>query len=61
MFKFSSAKDMNRVLEGGPYLFDGRPLVLKVWNRNVGLERNVFASIPVWIRFPNLKSSVLDP
>lgn len=41
MFKFSMKEDMTGVLEGGPYMFEGRPLVLKVWNRHVGLERDI--------------------
>lgn len=61
MFKFFSKDDMDRVLSGGPYMFDGCPLVLKIWNRNVGLDRDIFASIPVWICFPNLRVQFWTP
>lgn len=30
MFNFLMIEDMKHVLEGGPYLVDGRPLVLKL-------------------------------
>lgn len=55
LFKFESEVDVSRILEGGPWLFEGRLMILKHWNRHVGLERDVLSSIPVWIRFPNLQ------
>lgn len=60
MFKFFMKESMDRILEGGPYMFDGRPLVLMMWNIHVGLERDIFATVPVWINFPNL-SLFLNP
>lgn len=61
MFKFSLYEVMNRILKGGPYFFDGRPLVLKLWKRNVGLDRDILNTLPVWIRFPILRISFWTP
>ncbi|XP_020272316.1 uncharacterized protein LOC109847499 [Asparagus officinalis] len=53
-FKFGSNEEMNRVLNGGPWLFDGRLIILKKWTENSGLERELLSTVPVWIRFPSL-------
>lgn len=55
MFKFASKDDMDCVLTGGPYMFNGRLLVLKAWHRNLGLDRDIFSTISVWIHFLNLR------
>ena len=46
--------ECNRVLQSGPWLFDGRLVILKQWTADIGLERDLLSSIPVWIRFPSL-------
>lgn len=61
LFKFNLAEDVRKVLEGGPYLFDSRLLILQLWNRHVGLEHDVFSSLPIWIRFPNLRVPFFTP
>lgn len=55
LFKFGLEEDARKVLYGAPYLYDGRLLILKQWTHNIGLERDILASIPIWIRFPNLR------
>jgi len=44
----------NRVLQAGPWLFDGRLIIIKHCSPDSGLERDVLTSAPVWIRFPAL-------
>lgn len=53
-FKFSSKEESDRILNGGPWLFDGRLIILKKLTENIGLERDPLSSIPVWVRFPGL-------
>jgi len=53
-FKFGSEEECNRVLEEGPWLFDGRLVILKKWSAQVGLDRDLLSAFPVWIRFPSL-------
>ncbi|XP_020266255.1 uncharacterized protein LOC109841719 [Asparagus officinalis] len=53
-FKFGCHEELNRVLNGGPWLFDGRLIILKKWSENIGLERELLTSVPVWIRLPSL-------
>jgi len=53
-FKFGSKDECDRVLNQGPWLFDGRLIILKSWSENIALERDLLSSIPIWVRFPNL-------
>ena len=53
-FKFGDGEECTRLLEGGPWLFDGRLIVLRRWSKSLELERDLFSSVPVGIRFPYL-------
>ena len=53
-FKFGSKEECTRVLQTGPWLFDGRLIILKQWRPEIGLERDLHSSVPIWIRFPYL-------
>lgn len=53
-FKFGSREEYERILHEGPWLFDGRLVILKPWSEDIGLDRNLSSTIPVWVRFPNL-------
>jgi len=53
-FKFGDAQECDRILHTGPWLFDGRLIVLKKWNELIGLERDLLSSVPIWVCFPSL-------
>ena len=36
-------------------MFDNKPLIAKLWNPNVNLEREDMTEVPIWVRFMNLK------
>lgn len=38
----------------GPWLFNGRLIILKPWSEHIGLERDLFSSVPVSVHFPAL-------
>jgi len=52
--RFGTKDESQRVLQTGPWLFDGRLIILKQWSQDIRLERNLLTSIPVWVRFPVL-------
>lgn len=56
LFHFGSGDDCDRILQGGPWLFDGRLIVLRLWEADAILERDLFTSVPVRIRPPALPS-----
>ena len=49
-FKFGDEDECNRILQSGPWLFDGRLIILKRWTEGIELERDL--SVP--IRLPSL-------
>lgn len=59
MFR-SEASDCERVLDGGPWLFDGGLMVIRKWDKEVGLERDLLSSIPIWIRLPAMDVKLLS-
>ena len=51
-FKFDSESECDRILQDGPWLFDSQLIVLKKWSPAICLDRDVFSSVPIWIKFP---------
>ncbi|KAK1303152.1 hypothetical protein QJS10_CPB11g01231 [Acorus calamus] len=52
--RFSNQEDMQRVMEGGPWLIGGRPIVLRKWSRGMNMETERLETIPIWISLPQL-------
>ncbi|KAK1327173.1 hypothetical protein QJS10_CPA01g01639 [Acorus calamus] len=52
--KFSNEEDLMNVMEGGPWLMAGHPIVLRRWSRGMRMEMERLETIPIWIRFPAL-------
>ncbi|KAL0290349.1 UNVERIFIED_CONTAM: hypothetical protein Sradi_7052300 [Sesamum radiatum] len=45
---------MEEIIEGGPWLFQGQPIVLQCWEPGMSLRRQKHTKIPVWIRLKHL-------
>ncbi|XP_043704520.1 uncharacterized protein LOC122654455 [Telopea speciosissima] len=54
LFKFSSASDKLRALEGGPWMIGKKPIFLRQWHPHLQLRRPNLTSIPLWITLPGL-------
>ncbi|KAL0285148.1 UNVERIFIED_CONTAM: hypothetical protein Sradi_7181000 [Sesamum radiatum] len=53
-FKFRTLAFMEEVIEEGPWLFQGQPVVLQAWEQGMSLRRQKHMQIPVWIRIRHL-------
>ncbi|KAL0284381.1 UNVERIFIED_CONTAM: hypothetical protein Sradi_7199900 [Sesamum radiatum] len=53
-FQFQTVAYMEEVIEGGPWLFQGQPIVLQGWEQGLSLRRQKHTKIPVWIKFKHL-------
>ncbi|KAL0302792.1 UNVERIFIED_CONTAM: hypothetical protein Sangu_3077200 [Sesamum angustifolium] len=53
-FRFRTRIAMEEVVEGGPWLFQGQPIVLQYWEQGMSLRRQKHTQIPVWIRLKHL-------
>lgn len=54
LFEFEDEATKLKVLEGGPYFFSRRYLVLEEWKRMLVPSKNHPSSIPVWIKLHRL-------
>ncbi|XP_059663502.1 uncharacterized protein LOC132309187 [Cornus florida] len=53
MVRFDNANATNSILQR-IHTYQGRPMILKRWDKNVNLEKEVLGSIPIWVRLFNL-------
>ncbi|KAL0295646.1 UNVERIFIED_CONTAM: hypothetical protein Scaly_3095000 [Sesamum calycinum] len=53
-FQFKTEIAMEEVLEGGPWLFQGQPIVLQRWEPGMVLRKHKHTQVPVWIRLRHL-------
>ncbi|KAL2226580.1 UNVERIFIED_CONTAM: hypothetical protein Sindi_2016700 [Sesamum indicum] len=53
-FQFKSVIDMEEVIEGGPWLFQGQPIVLQKWEPGMAMRKLKHTQAPVWIKLRHL-------
>ncbi|KAL2237503.1 UNVERIFIED_CONTAM: hypothetical protein Sindi_0942000 [Sesamum indicum] len=46
--------DMEEVIEGGPWLFQGQPIVLQKWEPGMAMRKLKHTQVPVWIKMLHL-------
>ncbi|KAJ6287682.1 hypothetical protein OIU76_030636 [Salix suchowensis] len=54
IYKFKNEDDKLVVLQGGPYLVFGRPLMLREMPEFFNFNSAEMSTIPVWVKLPNL-------
>ncbi|KAL2225759.1 UNVERIFIED_CONTAM: hypothetical protein Sindi_3051700 [Sesamum indicum] len=53
-FRFKTEIDMEEVIEGGPWLFQGQPIVLQKWETGMAMRKLKHTQVPVWIKMRHL-------
>ncbi|KAL0290762.1 UNVERIFIED_CONTAM: hypothetical protein Sradi_7043500 [Sesamum radiatum] len=53
-FRFRNLAFMEEVIEEGPWLFQGQPVVLQQWEQGMSLRKQKHTKVPVWIRIRHL-------
>ncbi|KAK4382667.1 hypothetical protein Sango_2849100 [Sesamum angolense] len=53
-FQFKTEAAMEEVIEGGPWLFQGQPIVLQKWEPSMALRKLKHTQVPVWIKLRHL-------
>ncbi|GJS42362.1 hypothetical protein Tco_0567405, partial [Tanacetum coccineum] len=48
--EFNTKEGMESVMESGPWLVRGVPLILNIWNQNSDLKKDVIKSAPLWVK-----------
>ncbi|KAL2235674.1 UNVERIFIED_CONTAM: hypothetical protein Sindi_1299600 [Sesamum indicum] len=53
-FRFKTEIDMEEVIGGGPWLFQGQPIVLQKWEPGMAMRKLKHTQVPVWIKLRHL-------
>ncbi|KAL2252947.1 UNVERIFIED_CONTAM: hypothetical protein Sindi_0089400 [Sesamum indicum] len=53
-FQFKTEIDMEEVIEGGPWLFQGQPIVLQKWELGMAMRKLKHTQVPIWIKLRHL-------
>ncbi|KAL2251960.1 UNVERIFIED_CONTAM: hypothetical protein Sindi_2318300 [Sesamum indicum] len=53
-FQFKSIVAMEDVIEGGPWLYQGQPIILQKWKPGMVLRKLQHTEVPVWIKIRHL-------
>lgn len=60
-FKFDTQVSLDAVLEGGPWHFAGRPIILRKWEPHLSIEKDNISKIPIWVHFFNIPLEYWTP
>ncbi|KAL2225400.1 UNVERIFIED_CONTAM: hypothetical protein Sindi_2965100 [Sesamum indicum] len=53
-FQFKTVFDMEEIIEGDPWLFQGQPIVLQKWEPGMAMRKLKHTQVPVWIKLRHL-------
>ncbi|KAL0444874.1 UNVERIFIED_CONTAM: hypothetical protein Slati_2210100 [Sesamum latifolium] len=53
-FHFQTEVAMTEIIEGGPWLFQGQPIVLQRWQPGMALRKLKHTEVPIWIKLKHL-------
>ncbi|KAL2231098.1 UNVERIFIED_CONTAM: hypothetical protein Sindi_1704200 [Sesamum indicum] len=53
-FQFKTVAHMEEIIEGGPWLFQGQPIVLQKWVPGMVMRKLKHTQVPVWIKLRHL-------
>ncbi|KAL0293492.1 UNVERIFIED_CONTAM: hypothetical protein Sradi_6934200 [Sesamum radiatum] len=53
-FQFKTNVAMEEVIEGGPWLFQGQPIILQKWTPGLVLRKLQHTQVPVWVKLRHL-------
>ncbi|KAL0444896.1 UNVERIFIED_CONTAM: hypothetical protein Slati_2212300 [Sesamum latifolium] len=59
--QFNTLVAMEEVLEGGPWLFQGQPIVLQRWEPSMTLRKRSHTQVPIWIKLCHLPVELWTP
>jgi hypothetical protein len=55
LFRFKIELEMQEVLEKGPWMFEGKTIILQQWHPYFLFDKNKISKLPVWIRLHGLR------
>lgn len=61
VFQFHSGDEQTKVLENGPYIIYGRPLLLKSMPKYFSFGKAAISAFPVWVQLRNMPLYIWNP
>ncbi|GFZ21500.1 hypothetical protein Acr_29g0006620 [Actinidia rufa] len=61
VFRFDSTEDHNKVLENGPYMIYGSPLLLKLMTKSFSFGKEAINTFLVWVQLRNVPLTLWNP
>ncbi|XP_021743061.1 uncharacterized protein LOC110709156 isoform X1 [Chenopodium quinoa] len=55
LVRFRSKENMEKVMNGGPVMFDSRQVIMKKWEPGINLDKEGVCEVPIWVRLPGLQ------
>lgn len=52
--RFALDEDCARIIKSGPFTFNSRITIMKIWKPGWKLARDYFSSIPIWVKLEDL-------
>ncbi|XP_075092350.1 uncharacterized protein LOC142172591 [Nicotiana tabacum] len=54
LVRFHTIESRTKVVEGGVQMFDRKPVIVKQWQPDIEMKKEIMDNIPVWIRLSGL-------
>lgn len=61
ILKFRSTEDRDLVLMKGPYTIQNMPMLIRIWDQDFCLKRDLLRTVPVWVKLPQLPLHLWGP
>ncbi|XP_010666883.1 uncharacterized protein LOC104884000 [Beta vulgaris subsp. vulgaris] len=52
--RFNKLEDSLKVVNEGHHFFDQKPLIMKLWDPDMDVDKNMVKMVPIWVKFPGL-------
>ncbi|GJW74532.1 RNA-directed DNA polymerase, eukaryota, reverse transcriptase zinc-binding domain protein [Tanacetum coccineum] len=54
LFKFRNNKDIQSIIEMGPWMVNGKPMFVQKWDPSMSLDKTEPSKLPLWVKLRNL-------
>ncbi|GJS17916.1 RNA-directed DNA polymerase, eukaryota, reverse transcriptase zinc-binding domain protein [Tanacetum coccineum] len=54
LFKFRDNNRLNSVVEKGPWMVNGKLLIVQKWNHELGMQMSEHSKLPIWVRLSDV-------
>ncbi|XP_057249289.1 uncharacterized protein LOC130590763 [Beta vulgaris subsp. vulgaris] len=52
--RFNNVEDSLKIVNKGFHFFDQKPLIVKLWDPDMDVDKNMVKMVPIWVKLPGL-------